>query len=191
MSFLERDLQVAYLSPNPYSRPRRPLRKVKGIALHWTGNPGTSAVYNREYFELRKNGKFGYGSAHFIIGLAGEVVQCIPLHEMAYHVGAKEYTPYAREKFGSYPNNCTLGIEMCHINWVGEYTPATWDSAVDLCAGLCDHFELEPLEDLTTHYEVTQKVTAMGPCPKWFTEHPKDWKQFKQDVHKRLVGRSV
>ena len=31
------------------------------------------------------------------------------------------------------------------------------------------------------HYDVTGKI-----CPKWFTEHPDAWEQFKQDVAARL-----
>lgn len=180
---IEKDIQIAYLTPNPFSRPRKVLHKVWGLVIHWVGNPGTSALYNREYFELRKNGKHKYGSAHYIIGLGGEIVHCIPLTEMAYHVGSKSYTPYARDKFGSYPNNCTIGIELCHTDWDGRHTPGTLDSAIDLCAGLCEYFDLEPLDDITTHYAVTQKL-----CPKWFVEHPGEFEKFKQDVHRRLVG---
>lgn len=189
MNLSERDIQIAYLTPNPYSRPRRPLRSVKGLVIHWTENPGASALFNRNFYELRQHGKHGYGSAHYIIGLGGEIVQDIPLTEMAYHVGAHTYTPYAREKFGSYPNNCTIGIELCHLDWEGRQAPATLISALDLCAGLCEHYDLEPLDDITTHYAITLKVTPRGPCPKWFTEHPEEFEAFKQDVDRLLIGR--
>ena len=187
---IEKDIQVVYLTPNPYSRPRRPLRKVRGIVIHWVANPGTSALFNREYFELRKNGKHKYGSAHYIIGLGGEIAQCVPFTEMAYHAGpTAKTTPWAKEKFGAMPNNCTIGIELCHVDWAGRFTPATLDSAIELCAGLADHFDLEPLEDITTHYAVAKKVTVVGPCPRWFVDHPDEFGQFKQDVHHRLLER--
>jgi len=186
MSISEENIKIAYLTPNQYSRPRRALNKVKGLALHWVGNAGTSAMFNRNFFEERKNGKLGYGSAHYIIGLGGEIVQCIPLAEMAYHVGADEYTPYALGKFGIYPNNCTIGIEFCHIDWFGKYTQETIDSAIELCTDLCDHFDLEPLDDITTHHAITGKL-----CPKWFVVHPVDFEGFKQNVHRRFVGRSI
>ena len=110
------------LTVNPYSRPGRPLSGgVKGIVLHWVANPKTTAIQNRNYFEgLKqqaniKNGR--YAGAHFIIGLEGEVIRCVPENEMAYHVEANKYTPRALRELSSNPNNCTIGIELCHINW--------------------------------------------------------------------------
>ena len=82
------------LTPNKYSRPQTPLKEVRGITLHWVENPGTSADFNRNYFEMRKSGQHGYGSAHYIIDNRG-ILQCIPEDEMAYHVGAQSYTALA------------------------------------------------------------------------------------------------
>jgi hypothetical protein len=42
---------------------------------------------------------------------------------MAYHVGAKNYTPEALGRLGHYPNNCTVGIELCHPKADGAFTP--------------------------------------------------------------------
>ena len=39
-----------YLTVNPWSRPGEPLRKIKGVVIHYVGNPGTSAEANRNYF---------------------------------------------------------------------------------------------------------------------------------------------
>ena len=33
-------VKAAYLTPNPYSRPQKPLEKVNGIVVHYTANPG-------------------------------------------------------------------------------------------------------------------------------------------------------
>lgn len=43
------------LTANINSRPGIALEKVKGIVVHYTANPGTSAKANRDYFESRKN----------------------------------------------------------------------------------------------------------------------------------------
>ena len=39
------------LSINEYSRPGDALDNVKGIVIHYTANPGTTARQNRDYFE--------------------------------------------------------------------------------------------------------------------------------------------
>ena len=50
------DITQKLLTPNRWSRPGTPLHKVKGLIMHWVGNPDTSAIFNRDYFEMRKNG---------------------------------------------------------------------------------------------------------------------------------------
>ena len=84
------------LTVNPFSRPGKRLLPVKGVVVHWVANPGTSALQNRNYFEGLKNQSLSnpkavFASAHFVVGLLGEVIQCLPVDEMAYHVGAKAY----------------------------------------------------------------------------------------------------
>ena len=71
------------LTPNKFSRPGFKLEKASKIAVHYVGNPGSSAKANRDYFENQKNGG-RYVSSHFIIGLSGEIIQCIPLDEWSY-----------------------------------------------------------------------------------------------------------
>jgi len=176
------NVSKVYLPKNEYSRPGTLLKEVRGLALHWVGNPGTSAIFNRNYFELRKNGALGYGSAHFVVGLEGEVIQCMPEEEMAYHVGAIQYTDFARNRFGDYPNNCLLGIETCHLDWEGRYPVKTLTAACELCANLCERYDLDPLADITTHYAITRKV-----CPKWFVSHPQDLEQFQRAVRGLMI----
>ncbi len=170
-------IEKDFLTPNKYSRPRRGLKIIKGLVAHWVGNPGTTAKFNRDYFELRRNGEHGYGSAHFIID-PNHIIQCIPITEMAYHVGAKTYTEFALDKFGTYPNNCTIGIELCHINWRGKFAEETIDRAIWLFKKLSIEFGLYPIRDITTHYAITKKV-----CPKWFVDHPEDFEKFKINVN--------
>jgi N-acetylmuramoyl-L-alanine amidase len=63
------------LTINKFSRPGTPLRAVKGIVIHWVANPGITAEQNRNYFEsLKTSREDRYASAHFIIGLGGEVI---------------------------------------------------------------------------------------------------------------------
>ena len=74
-----------YLTVNPWSRPGTELKKINGVVIHYVGNPGTTASGNRNYFESLSTGTDGvYASAHFVVGLDGEVIQCIPLREISY-----------------------------------------------------------------------------------------------------------
>jgi N-acetylmuramoyl-L-alanine amidase CwlA len=111
----------------PYSRPGKPLIGVKGVAIHWVTKPGTTALANRNYLEGLKNQAARYASAHFIIGLRGEVIQWVLENGVAYHVGAERYSDIALKNLSSYPNNCTLEIELCHTNWEGEFTRKPWN----------------------------------------------------------------
>jgi N-acetylmuramoyl-L-alanine amidase len=175
-------IEKRLLEVNPFSRPGKELLPVKGVVVHWVANPGTSALQNRNYFEGLKsqslnNPKAVFASAHFVVGLLGEIVQCLPLDEMAYHVGAKTYTPEVSSRFGYYPNNCTVGIELCHPARDGKFTPATWASATDLAVYLIRLFNFDPLKDIWRHYDITRKD-----CPKYFVDHPEAFERFKLDV---------
>ena len=63
------------LTINEWSRPNRSLKPIKAIVLHWLADAkGTpTSVFN--WFESRKKGKTGYGSAHFCVGVDGEILQ--------------------------------------------------------------------------------------------------------------------
>ena len=78
------DYQVDLLTPNPYSRPQEALDKVKGIVVHYTANPGTTAAQNRSYFESLKDTQKTKASSHFVVGIEGEIIQCIPGSEISY-----------------------------------------------------------------------------------------------------------
>lgn len=72
-------VKVDLLTPNPYSRPQKPLEEVRGIVVHYVANPCSTARENRSYFEQLKDQtgeNATSASSHFVIGLEGEVVQC-------------------------------------------------------------------------------------------------------------------
>ncbi len=175
---ISRDL----LSINSFSRPGKRLISVKGIVIHWVENAGSTALQNRNYFEGLKNQimteNSKYASAHFVIGLTGEIIQCIPLSEMAYHVGAKLYTPEAISCFGHFPNACTLGIELCHPDKTGKFATETWCSAVQLTAHLLKQYQLNPFGDIWMHYGINPQKK----CPKYFVDNPEAFERFKLDV---------
>lgn len=150
------------LTPNKYSRCGEPLKRVKNIVIHYVGNPGSTAMQNRNYFNNLKTTHQRSVSSHFVVGLEGEIVQCIPLNEVAY---------------ANYPRNYdTISIEVCHEDATGKFSKVTYDSVIKLTAWLCDTYHLS-YKDVIRHYDVRGKN-----CPKYYVEHPKAWKQFRLDV---------
>ena len=156
------DLDVQLLTPNPYSRPQTPTDPITGIVIHYTANPGTTAQNNRNYFEGLKDSGETSVSSNFVIGMEGEIIQCVPTSEIAYASNAR--------------NHDTVSIECCHPNEDGKFTEATYHSLVELTAFLMGKFELG-IKDVIRHYDVTGKD-----CPKYFVEDEDAWKNFKKDV---------
>lgn len=155
-----------FLTVNEYSRPGTELEKVKGIVIHYTGNPGTTAMQNRNYFEGLAESKETKASSHYIIGLAGEIIQCIPLNEISYA--------------SNHRNVDTISIECCIDNDAGKFNEKTYDALVELTAWLVGKYELE-IDDVIRHHDVTGKI-----CPKYFVEHESAWEDFKLDVEKYI-----
>jgi N-acetylmuramoyl-L-alanine amidase len=160
----ELEITEMLLTPNEYSRPQIPLTKVNGIVIHYTANPGTGAKANRNYFENLRINKTTYASSHFIVGLKGEIIQCIPLDEIAYASNER--------------NDDTISIECCHPDETGKFNKKTYHSLVTLTAWLCSVYNLDK-DDIIRHYDVTGKA-----CPLYFVEHEDAWKTFKDDVFK-------
>lgn len=160
------EINVELLTVNPYSRPGIQTEKIKNIVVHYTANPGTTAEQNRSYFENLKDTKETKASSHFIIGLNGEIVQCIPTKEVAYASNDR--------------NSDTVSIETCHWSEDGTYTDETYESLVHLTAWLCEKFQLTE-DDIIRHYDITGKI-----CPKYFVEDENAWAEFKKDVKKML-----
>ena len=190
------EMRAMYLTKNPFSRPGKKLREVLAVVIHWTANPGASAKANREYFESRKSGGNGYGSAHYIIDQSGEIVAAIPESEVAYHCGTaqadpasgKVYTDEARARFGKYvggydsPNNCTIGIELCPTDIEGNFTRATITAAVDLCADICRRHGLNA-QAITTHHN----IVGWKDCPRLWTKKPELLDAFRASVADKLA----
>lgn len=163
-------LDVQLLTPNPMSRPQKKLEEIRGIVVHYTANPGSTAQNNRDYFEGLKDGSGPKVSSHFVIGLDGEIVQCIPSSEWAYASNER--------------NKDTLSIECCHPDESGKLNDATYQSLVELTSWLCCRFGLSE-QDVIRHYDVTGKI-----CPKYFVEHEDAWEQFRQDLKKEIEKRN-
>ena len=155
------------LPVNEYSRPGKELKKVNAIVIHYVGNPGTTAAQNRSYFEnISKTGEASV-SSHFIVGLEGEIIQCVPLDEVSYASNDR--------------NDDTIAIETCHPDSTGAYNKETYESMVKLAAYLCILYNLDPDKDVIRHYDVTGKE-----CPKYFVDYENEWNLFKAQVKRQM-----
>ena len=132
------------------------------MVIHYTANPGSTAKQNRDYFEGLKDSHFTYASAQFVIGLEGEIEQCVPCNEIAYCSNSMN-------------DNC-ISIEMCHPDEGGNFNDATYNNCVFLVAHLMNYYHMD-MDHLIRHYDVTGKN-----CPKYFVEHPDRWDVFKDYV---------
>ena len=171
-------IQEMFLTPNKYSRPQIPLKEVKKIAVHYVGNPNTSALSNRNYFENCKEGG-RYVSSHYIVGLKGEVIQCIPLNEWSYCTNQA--------------NGYSISIETCHPKSDGIFNDSTYISLCELCAMLLKKFNLTT-NDLIRHYDITQKTCPLHWTPTKYQSEAvatARWNRFKQDVQTVMNGGKV
>lgn len=164
---LSNEIKQDILPLNPYSRPGDKIRKVNAIVIHYVGNPNTTAAQNRSYFNNLASQDDGkkktYASSHYIVGLEGEIIQCVPLEEIAYASNDR--------------NHDTIAIECCHPDDTGEFTRDTYDSLVKLTAALCRTYGLMPETDIIRHYDITGKE-----CPRYFVQNKDAWYEFKLAV---------
>ena len=166
--FLKSDaITERFLTVNEYSRPGKKLRKVKGVVVHYVANPNTTAENNRNYFENLKDTHERSASSHYIVGLEGEILQCIPLDEIAYASNDR--------------NNDTIAIECCHPDATGKFNSMTYESLVNLTAALCNTYNLDPNKDVIRHYDVTGKM-----CPLYFVENEDEWHYFLMQVNSKM-----
>ena len=156
------EIDVQLLEVNEYSRPGIETNGITGIVIHYTANPGSTAQENRDYFNGLKDSGETSVSSNFVIGLEGEIIQCVPTWEVAYASNERNYD--------------TVSIECCHPDKSGKFTKKTYRSLVQLTAWLCEKFGLTENE-VIRHYDVTGKD-----CPKYFVENEKEWELFKGDV---------
>ncbi len=150
------------LTVNDYSRPQIKMDDVTGVVIHYVGNPGAAASTVQKYFQQLRITEKAYASCHFIVGLEGEIIQCIPVNEIAY--ASKDR------------NIDTIAVEYCHDDTDGECTGATYDSLVKLTAKICKTYNLTS-DDILRHYDITG-----ADCPKYYVDNQDEWDKFKADV---------
>jgi hypothetical protein len=160
-------IEQALLPINVYSRPGIKIEEINGVVIHNIGNAGTTAMQNRNYFANLAETQERYASSNFIICLDGEILQCVPINEMAYASNER--------------NADTISIEVCHPDETGKFTDASYAAAVRLTAWLCRKFALTA-EDVIRHYDVHGFE-----CPRYFVRNEDAWEVFKADVAEEMT----
>ena len=155
-------VDVQLIDVNGKARRGELLAGVNDIVIHYVGNPGTTAQENRDFFNLPDTEV----SAHFLVGLDGEVIQCIPLEE--------------KSSASNERNLDTISIEVCHPGEDGAFNEKTYQSLVKLTVWLCERYGLDR-DHVIRHYDVTGKE-----CPLYYVRNPDAWEQFLTDVQKKL-----
>ncbi|MEE1184564.1 MAG: peptidoglycan recognition family protein [Acutalibacteraceae bacterium] len=141
-------------------RSGRELSAIKNIVIHYVGNPGTTAQNNRDYFDKEST----QVSSHFIVGLKGEIIQCLPLNE--------------KSAASNWRNKDTISIEVCHPDESGKFSSDTYHSLIRLTSWLCKSFYLDQ-NDVIRHFDITGKI-----CPKFYVENEDEWDILKEKIGK-------
>ncbi|MCI8616827.1 MAG: N-acetylmuramoyl-L-alanine amidase [Clostridia bacterium] len=162
------NIEERLLTINEYSRSGEKQNKIEKIVVHWVGNAGSSAIANRNYFDNLSKTHTIYASSHYIIGLCGEIIKCIPEDEVAFHSGSHSM------------NRKSIGIETCHPDWEGKFNENTYNSLVELCVDICRRYNLT-IDSIIRHYDVTGKE-----CPRYYVRNEQEWIKFKNDVANKL-----
>ncbi len=184
------NIEEYFIPKGNKNRPGDKLKDVKAVVLHWTEAPKQTPKGTINYWiNAGKKGTSGkYGSAQYVIGTDGKIVQAMPENEVAWHSGQNIglnylYTPLAKTLLTDNietVNYFCIGIEMEPLNVKGKFSKQTVDSAVQLTAIILLENKLNPDTDLLRHYDLTTK-----PCPLYYVDDKK-WENFKNEVKSEM-----
>jgi N-acetylmuramoyl-L-alanine amidase len=153
------------------SRPGTKIGSVRFIVSHDTGNPGSSAYANRNYFDRVQPS----ASAHTFID-DRYILEIIPLTEKAYHVRNSVTTD--DKLYGVDANDAAIGVELCFggtINFSEAYNRYVWYHAY-----LVDQYKLNPEKDIVAHS--TLDPSRRRDPQNALHQQGISWSQFLQDV---------
>ena len=153
----------------------RPVIKGKRrrfIVAHDTGNPGSTAYGNRNYFNRLQPS----ASAHTFID-DQYILEIIPLDEVAYHV---RYDV-------SDANDTAIGVELCwggNIDFEKAYKRYVWYMAY-----LCEKYDLDPKNDIIAHSELDP--SRRSDPQNALNRYGVSWDDFIEDVENAFDGGKV
>lgn len=162
------------------SRSGQKIDKVKFLVAHDTGNPGSTAHANRNYF----NNQQPSASAQVFID-DKYILEIIPLNEKAWHV---RYNVLKDDQlFGANANDASIGVELCYggnINFTEAYKRYVWYFSY-----LCKKFNLDPKRHIVAH--ATLDPSRRSDPHNALNKNGKTFEQFINDVASLLVHKPV
>ncbi len=156
-------IQVQLIPKNADSRRGELLEDFNHIVIHYVGNPGTSAAQNQKYFTNPGT----QVNAHFLIGLEGEILQCLPLEEKSSATSER--------------NRDTISIEVCHPDEEGRFTRESYDALLRLTGWLCVAMQVDETA-VIRHYDATGKE-----CPLYYVRNEESWLQFQSELAQEIA----
>jgi N-acetylmuramoyl-L-alanine amidase len=163
-------------SPNQDDRPAG--IAIDTLVVHDTETPGgiRKATTIANYFCNPKSEV----SAHYIIGKAGEIVQCVPDEKRAWHAGPSKFE--GREKV----NDFSIGVELVNTeSGTDPFTDAQYASLIALTAELVQRHNI-PLSHITGHRNITNYPSLKRDPANNF-----DWERYRTGVLATLANRQV
>lgn len=133
----------------PTKTKRRSGQKLAGVrflVLHDTGNDGSTATGNVNYFTNSANDM--QASAHFFVD-DKNIICCIPETEKAWHVNYD--LPRDNNAYGKDANDWALSIELCWSSKKLIDNIKSYNNYVDLAAYICKKYNLDPDKDIVSH----------------------------------------
>ena len=148
------DITKQYLTTPSNRRSGQRTDKIVFMVAHDTGNPGSTAKQNMEYYERSRDEISA--SAHIFVD-DKSIIECIPFvtgnPEKAWHVLYN--VDNDNRLFGCNANDAAGGIELCYggnINNVEAYKRYVW-----IMAYACHVYNIDPLTHITGHYVLDPK----------------------------------
>ena len=151
---------------------------IKYIVIHYVGATG-DAKNNCIYY---KNNRVG-ASAHYFVGFAGDIWQCVEDKNVAWHCGGYIYPGTKHPVRGICTNSNSIGIEMCVRNKNGKwyFEDETVTSTINLTKYLMQKYGISA-SHVVRHHDVTGKD-----CPNPYVRDVKAWNTFKARLNYKTV----
>ena len=147
----------------PRDKYNRPAVKStpKRICVHYTGDCGASADRLALFFTTNSAAKT---SSQYIVGMAGEVIRCVPDDEIAYAAAGK--------------NNGTIHIEVCYKRADGGFEEESIAALNELVLYLMERYHIAA-KNVLRHYDLTGKF-----CPAYYVDSTR-WRE----LHARITAK--
>lgn len=134
-----------------------------------------------------------------------EILQTMPWEMSSGALGLdqwEDYPPETIKRFGvtswaNAPDRQVINVLMMEDDEEGRFSPDTIYNARMLAAYLCASYQLDPLEDVLRHTDITHKGIrpidhrlydpSEKPCPRFYVKHESLWDEFKLRIKEICV----